>query len=473
MMHRALARLSAVGLFFLMAQIPLTAIEAILVAEETIDTVGNPRNGASPLWCYGSHIMVRARDTLYLSLLRPDEGVPVYCNTHWELWRRDNQGWNEMYRGGEALEREPCPIGLLGEGELVLSIQPKYAPRPFGRGDGEYSWFCQPELLGIDLFETGDNDKVFSNFHPVFPVGSVFREHSYRGFGVDRVNREILLLVLEQTDEHYQPTYLSRDGIWHPLPLLKFPIRGCYPQVSLCDRKAHVLAIGDIVEPVDEWRQAKSEEFNREWDYVFRRLFYAWSPDLEADGFQTPVEIDSVDETAGYILNLDLHVDADDRAHVLYLKMPYQHAFMRDRWFPGEAMTVSLEYVALDKGQVVMRKTLRQGLAEEELSDSQDTMRLNYGRLHPLPDGTLGVVYSGSWSGPDGGTESGLFLSRLATDGDVEETISLSGERPLTGAFFTNTPRGGSDVGNHLDLVGAFSDGDSFEMRYMGYEIKD
>jgi hypothetical protein len=290
---------------------------------------------------------------------------------------------------------------------------------------------------------------------------------------VDRVNREILLLIMEQTDEHYQPTLLGRDGQWQPLPLLKFPVRGCYPQVQLSDRRAHVLAIGDIVEPVDEWRQAKSEKFKREWDYVFRRLFYAWSPDLEADGFQPSVEIDSVDETAGYIINLDLHVDADHRAHVLYLKMPYQHAFMRDRWFPGEAMTVSLEYVVLEKSQVILRKTLRQGLAEEELSDSQDLMKLNYGRFHPLPDGTLGVVYSGSWSGQGGETESGMFLTRLSDAGEIEATTRLAAERPLTGTFFTNTPRGGSDVGHRLDLVGAFFDGDTFEMRYLGYEIKD
>jgi len=472
-MNRNFVRLFSIGSLFLMAAVPLNALEAVLVAEETIDTVGNPRNGASPLWCYGSHIMVRDRDTLYLSLLRPDEGVPVYCNTHWELWRRDHQGWVELHRGGEALEREPCPIGLIGEDELVLSIQPRYVAKPFVNVGEQTSWLCLPGLVSINPLETEDDDLVYINLQPVFPVGSDFSQHSYRGFGVDRVNREILLLVLEQTDEHYQPTWLGRDGNWRPLPLLKFPVRGCYPQIALSDRKAHVLAIGDIVEPVEEWRQAKSEEFNREWDYVFRRLFYAWSPDLETDGFQPSVEIDSVDDTAGFIRNLDLYVDADDRAHVLYQKMPYQYAFMRDRWFPGEAMTVSLEYVVLEKGQVILRKTLRQGLAEKDLSDSQDSMRLHYGRFHPLPDGKLGVVFSGSWRGQDGEAESGLFLSRLSDVGEIEATTRLAAERPLTGTFFTNTPRGGSDVGNHLDLVGAFSDGDSFEMRYLGYEIKD
>ena len=70
MVSRTLVRISLGGLFFLMAGAPLSALEAVLVAEETIDTVRNPNNGASPLWCYGSHIFVRDRETLYLSLLQ-------------------------------------------------------------------------------------------------------------------------------------------------------------------------------------------------------------------------------------------------------------------------------------------------------------------------------------------------------------------------------------------------------------------
>ena len=442
-----------------------------LLTEETIETVASPHNGASPLWCFGASILVRDRDQLYLSLLRPDEGHEPYCNAHWELWRRDDRGWSELHRGGEGREREPCPIGLLGEGEIVLSIQPGIMPKPFQDGHGDVPWLCQPGVFLIDAMRTGGEDSVFTNLQPVFPAGSRFSQHSYRGLGLDRVNREILLMVQEQTDDRYQPTWMSRDRRWHPLPLLEFPIRACYPQVALVDRAAHVLAIGDIVEPVDAWRQAKFEASGQKWDYVFRRLFYTWSPNLETGGFIDPIEIDSVDETAGSMRNLDLYVDKDGRAHLLYLKQNHQYAFMRDRFFPGRPMAVSLEYAVVVQGKVVMRQTLFSGSAEEDRATGQDSMSVGFGRFHPLPDGQLGVVMSGSWLDAGGGIETGLFLSMLSDGGAVLQTVRLPAERPLIGTFFTNTPRGGSDVGSRLDLLGAFHVGESFEMRYLGYEL--
>ena len=201
------------------------ALEVRPLSEETIDTVASPHNGASPLWCFGSSILVRDGDQLYVSLLRPDEGHEPYCNAHWELWRRDERGWSELHRGGEGREREPCPIGLLGEGEIVLSIQPGIVPKPFQDGHGDIPWFCQPGVFLIDGRRVEGEDNVYTNLQPVFPIGSRFSQHSYRGLGIDRSNREILLMVMEQTDEDYQPTWMSRDGLWHPLPRLEFPIR--------------------------------------------------------------------------------------------------------------------------------------------------------------------------------------------------------------------------------------------------------
>ncbi|MEZ5275123.1 MAG: hypothetical protein R3F07_01930 [Opitutaceae bacterium] len=459
------------GIVLLTLVVPVDAVEIRLVVEETIETVPSPHNGASPLWCYGSTILVRDGSELYLSLLRPDEGYPPYCNAHWELWRRDSGVWSELHRGGEAREREPCPIGLLAKGEVVLSIQPAIMPKPFQDGHGDVPWVCQPGLFTINTGESGHEDRVYTDLHPVFPVGARFSQHSYRGLGVDRANRELLLMVIEQTDEHYQPTWLDRNGQWHPLPLLEFPIRSCYPQVALKDGAAHVLAIGDIVEPVEAWRRAKFEVLNREWDYAFRRLFYSWSSDLETNGFVEPIEIDSVDETAGSMRNLDLFIDGNGRAHLLYLKQNHQYAFMRDRFFPGQPMTVSIEYAVVDQGQVILRQTLFSGSAEEGGATDQDSMKLHLGRFHPLPDGHLGVVTSGSWRGGESRVESGLFLSLLSDEGTVEQTIRLPAKRPFTGAFFTNTPRSGSDAGRHLDLIGAFSEADSHEMRYLGYEL--
>lgn len=343
--------LAIVGLLFLVC---LEGTEIEKTAEETIDWIPSLNNGASPWWCYGSSIFVRDADRISLSLIRPDEGYQPSCNAHWEVWNRDESGWKHQFSGGSGLEREPCPIGLLDSGELVLSIHPKFAMKPFRDGHGDIPWYCQPNLLGINPDGT-DNDEVYSHYHPVFPEGAQFTQHSYRGMGIDRANREILLMVIDQREQHYQSSWKDKEGVWRNLPQLEFPIRSCYPQVSLKDKTAHVMAIGDIVEPVKEWQELKYQELGREWDYVFRRLYYSWAPDLEESGFREPIEIDTVDDTGGNLLNLDLYVDAQGRAHLLYLKKPYQYAFMRDRYFPGEAMTVSLEYVVIDDGKVINR----------------------------------------------------------------------------------------------------------------------
>ncbi|MBT5816522.1 MAG: hypothetical protein HOI15_19520 [Opitutales bacterium] len=440
------------------------------IVEETIDLVPSPNNGASPLWCFGSSIFVRDADRIYLSLLRPDAAYEPSCNAHWEVWGRDSNVWEQQFTGGSGLEREPCPLGLLGSGELVLSIHPKFAVKPFQDGKGDVSWYCQPNLLGIDPDAT-DNDAAYSHYHPIFPNGAQFTQHSYRGMGIDRKSRDILLMVIDQREEHYQPSWKDGEGKWRVLPLVEFPIRSCYPQIALKDGAAHVLAIGDIVEPVEEWRNAKYRELGSDWDYVFRRLFYTWTPRMEESGFVEPIEIDSVDETGGHLLNLDLYLDEQNRAHLLYLKKPYQHAFMRDRYFPGEAMTVSLEYVVIDEGRVVSRHTLVKGSTENVDSKSESEMEIRYGRFHPLSNGSLGVIYSGIW-GDRVDNQSGMFFSTISENGQLLGHKTLPVDRPITGTFFTNSPRSGSDVGDRLDVIGALRGDGVYEMRYLGFEMK-
>jgi len=122
------------------------------------------------------------------------------------------------------------------------------------------------------------------------------------------------------------------------------------------------MAIGDIVEPVEEWRKLKFEKLNRKWDYVFRRLFYTWTPNIKNASFSVPIEIDTVEETCGHINNLDLYIDKAGAAHLLYLKRPHQYAFIRDKYFPGEDMTAELEYVVVKAGKVVSRlRGIRKG----------------------------------------------------------------------------------------------------------------
>ena len=101
----------------------------------------------------------------------------------------------------------------------------------------------------------------------------------------------------------------------------------------------------------------------------------------------------------------------------------------------------------------------------------QSEMAIQYARFHPLPDGSLGVVYSGLW-GDVAKSESGMFLSRISDTGQFSGRDKLSVERPIMGRFFTNSPRSGSDVGNRLDIVGSIYKDGVFEMRYIGFEVE-
>ena len=450
----------------------LSGLELKKMADETIALIPSADNGASPLWCFGSSIFVRDGDDLYLSLLQTDPGIPPSANCHWEIWKREKGEWKTLFKGGEGLEREPCPLVRMAPGELVLSTHPKVMEKPFHDGKGDIPWYSKPGLTGIFPDEE-DNDAVYHHYHPVFQDGAQFSDTSYRGIGIDPSNREILLLVIDQRgDENFQVSWLRSDKGWESLPVLRFPIRACYPQVVLENRQGHVLAIGDIVEPVEEWREMKFSKLQRKWDYVFRRLFYTWSPDLGREPFGEPLEIDSVDATGGYMLNLDLYVDEQNRAHVLYLKKPYQYDFMRDRYFPGARMRVFLEYAVLQQGKVVSRRTLIEGSAEEGYPQGVENLHLWSGRLHALPDGSLGVLFSGAWKDMEGREKTGMFLSQLSESGKVEKTMELPVSKTLSGMYFTNTRRSGSEVGRHLDIVGAVFDGRNYEMRYLGFEIE-
>ena len=210
-------------------------------------------------------------------------------------------------------------------------------------------------------------------------------------------------------------------------------------------RSAHVLAIGDIVEPNEEWRKYKREKTGREWDYVFRRLFYVWSPDISKQGFSEPVEIDNVDATGGYIRNQDMWVDGNGDAHLLYLKQTAV-PIIRDRFLPGTPVVASLEYTLIRHGQIVERRSLVKG------GEGIEGERPSYGRLHATDDGRLLLIYT---------AEGRNKIMQIKPDITPPQVIPF--EDPFT-VFFTNTERGGSDPSKVIDVFGI--GGDSHLLRY-------
>ncbi len=410
-------------------------------AEEIVTRYTPANNGAGPMWCYGSTVVARQDNEVYLSVIETGKDVPPLCNTRWQLWCRSSDGWRMEQSETDYRQREPCPIAVFQKGPVYLSVNPSTEPPNTKYGP------CQPLILEFDPANPSEPAKVHE---PRWADGTYFTDHSYRGFAADGANGELLLLNINAKSSEQYVSYRDNQGKWHQKGTITFPIRACYPQVALRDGSAHVMAISDIVEPVAEWQKLKFEKLKSKWDYVFRRLFYTYTNDIKSIEFCTPIEIDTVEKTCGHITNLDLYIDKEGAAHLLYLKRPHQYDFIRDKYFPGQAMTVHLEYVTLKDGNIVSRRTLAQ-----TPSDATG-IEPSYGRFHIGKAGKLYVIVAGT------GTEKGRrvfgnYIGRIGSNDDKVKFDRIELQHPFHN-FFTNTPRGGSKPSDVIDLFGITDD---------------
>jgi len=159
----------------------------------------------------------------------------------------------------------------LGPDRFVVSVNPSTEPpgTQYGR--------CDPHLLRFDSRQTSRAPDVL---RPPWPNPAHFSDHSYRGIAADSNHGEVLVLNIDATTSAQHWAFGLADGTFPRMGTISFPIRACYPQVALHDRAARVMAIGDIVEPNRVWQAFKKQKTGREWDYVFRRLFYTGTPDI-------------------------------------------------------------------------------------------------------------------------------------------------------------------------------------------------
>jgi len=417
-------------------------VRPVVEVEEVVTSYAPANNGAGPMWCYGSTCITRQGEDVYVSTIETGEGVPRLCNTRWQLWHRGEKGWRLAQHEANYRQREPCPIASFGDGSIFLSVNP--STRPPGVEYGP----CKPMVLGFDPSNPAETP---SRNEPAWADGTSFTDHSYRGFAADGAAGELLLLNINNKTSAQFVSFRDANGRWHAKGTIEFPIRACYPQAALRDHAAHVMAIGDIVEPVDAWRKLKFEKLHRKWDYVFRQLFYSHSPDITKTVFTEPIEIDTVEKTGGSIRNLDLYVDASGAAHLLYLKRPHQYAFLRDKYFAGQPMTAHLEYVVIEAGKVQSRRTLA-----ETPSDGVGLTPSN-GRFHVAPGGKLYVVAVGSHRDEAGNLASGNWLGKMDRRGGRPVFTHIKLEHPF-GSFYTTTPRGGSKPSDFIELFGIADD---------------
>lgn len=419
--------------------------------EEIVTTCEPPGNGAGPFWCYGSPLIVRSGKDIFVSAMETGRDVPPLCNTRWRLFRKRNDNDWELIKASDKFnEREPCPLICFPDEKVFLSVNPSTQPSGTKYGN------CDPHLLEFNI-----NDPIeIRSIHPVWDEGSFFTDHSYRGVAADGLRKEILLLNINaQTSEQFWSFYENEN--WTRHGRISFPIRACYPQVALRNHSAHILAIGDIVEPVEEWRNYKYEKTGSGWDYVFRRLFYTWTPDITKSDFIEPIEVDNLEKTAGHIINLDLWVDADDKAHILYLKKTVQSSLMRDKFFPNIPINISLEYVMIDKGKITNSITLIKG--GENFSDKVP----GYARFHVTKNGELLVVYYCTDKDSNGNTISENRLMQILPKLS-EKSHKLNFKEPF-GIFFTAIERSGTLPSNTIDIFGS---GSGNSLRYARIDLK-
>jgi hypothetical protein len=431
--------------------IPLFAANPLKPAVEVEDTVyryTSADNGAGPMWCYGSTCIVRCGEEVFACGLETVPDTKPLNNCRWSIFTRGNDGWVLRQADPVGLQREPCPIGVFSDGTLLLSTNPTLNP-PGKEGGGPAS----PQIL---RFARGSLSKPGEAHRPVWQGEPEFTEHSYRGLGVDGPSRELVVVNnLNYDQQHW--SFLDMSGKWSNQGIIRYPIRGCYTNVALKNRACHLFAVGDIVEPVEEWRKWKSEKTGRSWDYVFRRLFYAHNPDVAHKQFLSPIEVDNVDATAGALWNRDLWIDSRGDAHLIYAKTTIATREMRDKFFPGAPIVTSLEYCVIRYNKIVIRKTLI--TAPEKDAPEVPGMA----RLQSTQDGRLFVVYHATGVDSQGKRFDENRVMEMLPNSECSRPVTIPLKTRFT-SFMTATERAGSPPSATLDLFG--NGGDPYEIRY-------
>ena len=419
-------------------------------AEKDAYTLLSPGNGSGPLWSYGCSNLIRHGDDVLVCQMETGPGVPILNNTRWRLLRSAPNGWDLVAEEEEYAQREPGVMGVLSDGTALLYVNDGLAPQL------SYNGRAWPHLLAFPKPYAAPGRIVQPEWHEDWATSLYFTEHSYRGFAVDSARDQILMLNIEAKKSFECWTLLDKSGARQRSGKVEFPIRACYPQVALKNGAAHVLAVGDIVEPIQEWREYKFAQTQQHWDYVFRILYYSQTPNVAAQEFAPPIEIANVDATGGHITNQDLWISPDGLAFVMYSQVEVASELMRAKFFPEKPVTAlrpTLYLAILKDGAVIERKTLL---------ESTDTFSPGTARFHEAADGALyAVLYT---NGADAGNK--LMQVYPLVEKPVLTPIPLA--KPL-GAFCLASVRAGNKASNTIDMLGSAS-GDL--MAYACVEIR-
>lgn len=419
----------------------MPALNPVVEAEEEVYSYKPADNGAGPMWTHGNTCIVRVGDEVLASGIETLPDYKPLNNVRWMLFRRGKAGWERTAVGGDTHEREPCPMVAFPDGRVFLSTNPN-ACRP-----DEYDGKATPQIL---RFQAADPKAPAETIVPPWDRPIQFHGHTYRSFAADGPRREMILFYNIAYDRTYW-TFFGGDGKWSHQGALDFPwgaeydkpqpIRVCYPNVALRDRAVYFCGVSDIIEPYNTWREYKKELTGREWDYDFRRLFFAWSDDITTGKFHPWVEVASRDKTCGWIFPCDLYAAPGGDVHILWNERAIDER-LRQKFFPDAKQSIALQYAVVRDGKVTLRRPIqewREGDASGE--------RPGNGRFQVTPDGRLFVIYY------VGGSVSENRVVEIAPGGEVGKPVRVPLQKPFS-SFYTVSPRAGSAPSTVVDVFG-------------------
>jgi hypothetical protein len=306
---------------------------------------------------------------------------------------------------------------------------------------------------------------------PVWDGTPPFTEHSYRSFAADGEKGE-LVLFQNIGYTHAEYAFLDSSGKWSAQGRLDWPfgseyeepepIRVCYPNVALKDKALYFCGVSDIIEPNKEWRKFKRELTGKEWDYDFRRLFFTWTDDITKGSFHQWIEIASREKTCGWIFPADLWAAPDGTVHILWTERAIDER-LREKFFPGEKQSHSLNYAVVKDGKVAVRRTL--ALAEEGRSE----LITGNGRFHVTPDNRLFVIYFIKGNDADGKPLAENRVLEILDSYTPGSASAVPLKHPFSN-FFTATVRGGSKPSQFIDMLG-ITEGSKNTIRYASVKI--
>ncbi|MBR6748609.1 MAG: hypothetical protein IKM07_06680 [Clostridia bacterium] len=376
----------------------------MLKPEKICDTMPF-ENGADPTWSRGNSVILRVGDRVFVTNNRVFPRRAPNNRTSLEVYeKRDGGEWKLVFYEEGVYQREPCPILYLGDNKIAVTVNPTVETYP-----EDMKVHMAPCTPLVYIFDISGEVRLIDTVKLTWDDPDYrFADHSYRSFAIDDINGNLF----------FTNQYLLKDGggahCWtltdhefKPLRAgkLKYPVRACYQNIAMRGGETYVFALRDIVEPVQEWKDYKYQVTQQHWDYDFRMVYLNYTPDIASQDFGESVVVCDRDATCGWVTNLDCCWDKNGDLLLLISAQNVHHAFMRDKFFPGEKLETVLEVYRLKGGKVVDVQCIDKSREEE------GSMTDYAGFFHTASDGRVYIVWSKSTGLSDNPVPTGTYLT--------------------------------------------------------------